>query len=65
MSANKIVKVTYSFDDCFKVPSNIDLENKKVDHLLELFTKKTYWIYLYQVFLSYNINVIKISRFTF
>jgi len=33
MSTNKIVKVTYSFDDCFKVPSNIDLENEKqVDH---------------------------------
>ncbi len=33
MSTNKIVKVTYSFDDCFKVPSNIDLENEKqVNH---------------------------------
>jgi hypothetical protein len=33
MSANKIVKVTYSFDDCFKVLSNINLENEKqVNH---------------------------------
>ena len=29
MSSNKIVRVTYSVDDCFKVPSNVDLENKK------------------------------------
>ncbi len=28
MSSNKIVRVTYSVDDCFKVPSNVDLENK-------------------------------------
>ncbi len=28
MSTNKVVRVTYSVDDCFKVPSNIDLENK-------------------------------------
>ena len=33
MITKKIVNVTYSFDDCFKVPSNIDLENEKqVDH---------------------------------
>ncbi len=28
MSTNKVVRVTYSVDDCFKVPPNIDLENK-------------------------------------
>ena len=30
MSKNNVVRVTYSVDDCFKVPSNIDLENKKL-----------------------------------
>ena len=29
MSNNKVVRVTYSVDDCFKVPSNIDLENEE------------------------------------
>lgn len=29
MSGNKIVRVTYSFEDIFKVPSNVDLENKE------------------------------------
>ena len=28
MSTNKVVRVSYSVDDCFKVPSNVDLENK-------------------------------------
>jgi hypothetical protein len=30
MSNNKIVIVTYSFSDRFKVPKNIDLENKEI-----------------------------------
>ena len=30
MSTNKVVRVSYSVDDCFKVPSNVDLENKNL-----------------------------------
>jgi hypothetical protein len=29
MSKNNVVRVTYSVDECFKVPSNIDLENEE------------------------------------
>jgi hypothetical protein len=33
MSTNKVVRVTYSVDDCFKIPTNVDLENKnQVDY---------------------------------
>ena len=29
MSEKNVVRVTYSVDECFKIPSNIDLENEE------------------------------------